>query len=74
MISIEKRNEAWEKNKQYMTTEHEKRETICDLLPLCMKCNKFKNLKNHDFNKCRGEACMELWLSNEYQEWSNIYN
>lgn len=71
MISIEKRNEVWKRNKLYMETEDEIKETAHDLIPLCMKCSKFKNIKNHDFNKCRGEACMELWLSNEYLEWAN---
>lgn len=73
MIDEKKRDEAWERNKAYLETKGEKKETLRDLLPICKKCSEFKGLKEHDFQGCRGEACMELWLSNEYQEWFNSY-
>lgn len=72
MISEEKRNEVWNRNKPYMDSENVE-ETAVDLLPMCRKCPKFRGISNHDFETCRGEACFELWLSNEYLEWCASY-
>ena len=68
MIPKQKRDEVWDRNKPYMDPK-DIEETAEDLLPLCKKCPKFKGNSNHDFETCRGEACFELWLSNEYLEW-----
>ena len=70
MISEEKRNEVWERNKPYMETAKDLKETAKDLLPLCRKCGRFVGTQMN-FESCRGQACMELWLSNEYLEWCN---
>lgn len=59
-----KRDEVWKNNKSYMDPENIE-ETAEDLLPLCIKCPKFKGIQCHNFEECRGEACFELWLSNE---------
>ncbi len=72
MISKEKRDEVWKRNKPYMNPE-DIEETAEDLLPLCRKCAKFKSNPDLDFENCRGEACFELWLSNEYLEWCKGY-
>lgn len=73
MISKKKRDEVWERNKPYMDPENVE-ETAEDLLPFCKNCKEFCGIGKHDFEKCRGKHCMELWLSNEYQEWENAWN
>lgn len=67
MISKEMRDEVWEKNKEYLDNP----DTTEDLRPLCQNCKLWKG-DHHNWESCRGKPCMELWLSNEYQEWSNI--
>lgn len=71
MIEKEKRDEVWNNNKPYMDAENID-ETAEDLLPLCKNCKLYGG-KQHDFEKCRGKACMELWLSNEYFEWCEFW-
>lgn len=67
MISKEKRDEAWKKNKEYLDNP----DTIEDLRPLCQNCKLWKG-DHHNWESCRGKPCMELWLSNEYQEWASL--
>ena len=72
MIDKEKRDEVWERNKPYMDPDCIE-ETAEDLLPMCKECKLYKG-PEHDFEGCRGKVCFELWLSNEYLEWSESWN
>lgn len=67
MIQKKYRDEVWKRNKEYLDNE----ETLQDLKPLCLRCPKYGG-HEHNFSECRGEPCMELWLSNEYLEWLSI--
>lgn len=64
MESKEHRDEVWKRNKQYMNVE----EVVEDLMPFCKNCKLYKG-ESHDFETCRGQHCMEFWLSHEYKEW-----
>lgn len=69
MVSKDKRQEVWRRNKPYMSQE----ETIEDLLPCCKRCENFNKVKYsedycEDKDKC--PIFFQLWLSNEYLEWS----
>lgn len=72
MVSKEKRNEVWERNKPYMKYK----DTTEDLLPICKKCECWS--KDNDKEEwCEERAkcpVFQLWLSHEYLEWCNSYN
>lgn len=67
MISKEKCDEVWEKNKEYQDDS----DTTENLRSLCQNCKLW--IGDHpSWESCRKNPCIELWLSDEYQEQENL--
>lgn len=61
--------EVYNSRKSYLN-----RKDCCpELHAMCMNCDKFCGIENHDYSECREMACFKNWLGLEYLDWSNGY-
>lgn len=60
-----KLEEEYEVAKDYLNDED-----CCEELHLmCMNCEKFNGIKEHDYSACKNLACFRNWLGLSYLNW-----
>lgn len=62
--------EVYQSRKPYLN-----RNDCCieELHDMCMNCEKFCGINNHDYSGCRDLPCFKNWLGLEYLDWVNGY-
>lgn len=61
--------EVYQSRKPYLN-----RQDCCkELHIMCMNCDKFCGIIDHDYSECREFQCFKNWLGLEYLDWVNGY-
>ena len=61
--------EVYQSQKCYLNNK----ECCEELHSMCMNCEKFCGIEEHDYSECRELQCFINWLGLAYLDWNNGY-